>query len=223
MPSYRPLQRVGRHSRRGLSVRSRGVAHSLQFRGGRSVGPHAQRRRIKERFCGSHRLFLLDGTPLRHEDCPMADAVRSGTATRNAEVVMERPDGSRFTALVNIRALKDHRGNIQGAINCFQDISAHKAMEQEIQRKSRDLEDFFENGAVGLHIVSGQGIIQRANQAELDLLGLRSEEYVGRHIAEFHVDAPVIGISSRNSPAAKSSIAIRRGCVPRTARSSTCS
>ena len=66
-------------------------------------------------------------------------------------------------------------------------------MEQEIRRKSRDLEDFFENSAVGLHIVSGEGIIQRANQAELDLLGYRAEEYVGRHIAEFHVDAPVIG------------------------------
>jgi PAS domain S-box-containing protein len=147
----------------------------------------------KERFCGSHRLFLLDGTPLRHEDCPVADAVRSGTATRNAEVIMERPDGSRFTALVNIRALKDHRGNIQGAINCFQDISTHKALEQEIHRKSRDLQDFFENGAIGLHIVSADGIIQRANQAELDLLGFTAEEYVGRHIAEFHVDAPVIG------------------------------
>ena len=127
----------------------------------------------KERFCGSHRLFLPDGTPLRAEDCPMADAVRSGTATRNAEVIMERPDGSRFTALVNIRALKDLRGNIQGAINCFQDISAHKEMEDEVRRKSNDLEDFFENSAVGLHIVSGEGIILRANQAELDLLGYR--------------------------------------------------
>ncbi|MDA9491202.1 PAS domain-containing sensor histidine kinase [Bradyrhizobium sp. CCBAU 11361] len=147
----------------------------------------------KERFCGSHRLFLLDGTPLRAEDCPMADAIRVGTTTRNAEVIMERPDGARFTALVNIRALKDHRGNIQGAINCFQDISAHKKMEEEVRRKSSDLEDFFENSAVGLHIVSGEGIILRANQAELDLLGYRADEYVGRHVAEFHVDAPVIG------------------------------
>ena len=122
----------------------------------------------KERFCGSHRLFQLDGTPLPHADCPMANAVRSGGATRNAEVVIQRPDGTRFTALVNIRALKDHRGNIQGAINCFQDISAHKAMEEEVSRKSKDLEDFFENSAVGLHIVSSEGIIQRANQAELD-------------------------------------------------------
>ncbi|HYD43868.1 MAG TPA: PAS domain S-box protein [Phenylobacterium sp.] len=146
-----------------------------------------------ERFCGSHRLFLPDGTPLAHEDCPMAVAVRSGATTRNAEVVIERPDGARLTALVNIRPLKDHEGRIQGAINCFQDISAHKTMEEEVRRKTQDLEDFFENGAVGLHIVSGEGIILRANQAELDLLGYDAEDYVGRHIAEFHVDAPVIG------------------------------
>ena len=147
----------------------------------------------RERFCGSYRLFLPDGTPLPAEDCPMANAVRSGTATRNAEVLMERPDGTRFTALVNIRPLKDHRGNIQGAINCFQDISIHKAMEEEVRRRSSDLEDFFENSAVGLHIVSGEGIILRANQAELDLLGYTAEEYVGRHVAEFHADAPAIG------------------------------
>lgn len=27
----------------------------------------------KERFCGSHQLYLLDGTPLARNDCPMAD------------------------------------------------------------------------------------------------------------------------------------------------------
>jgi PAS domain S-box-containing protein len=147
----------------------------------------------KERFCGSHRLFLTDGTPLAHEVCPMAEAVRSGVDTRNAEVVMERPDGSRCVALVNIRSLKDHRGRIQGAINCFQDITAHKAIEDELRRKHQDLDDFFENSAIALHVVSGEGIIQRANQAELNLLGYSQQEYVGRHIAEFHADSPVIG------------------------------
>jgi PAS domain S-box-containing protein len=147
----------------------------------------------QERFCGSHRLFLPDGTPLAHEDCPMAEAIRSGIDTRNTEVVIEKPDGSRIVALVNIHALRDNHGRIQGAINCFQDISAQKAMEEEVRRKSADLEDFFENSAIGLHIVSGEGIIQRANKAELALLGYTAEEYIGRHIAEFHADAPVIG------------------------------
>jgi PAS domain S-box-containing protein len=147
----------------------------------------------RERFCGSHRLFLMDGTPLAHADCPMADALRSGTSTRNAEVMMERPDGSRFVALVNIRPLKDHHAQIQGAINCFQDISGRKEIEKTARVHAKDLEDFFENGAVGLHIVSGEGIILRANKAELDLLGYTAEEYVGRHVAEFHADAPTIG------------------------------
>jgi PAS domain S-box-containing protein len=146
-----------------------------------------------ERFCGSHQLYLLDGTPLAHSDCPMAAAVRLGTPTRNAEVIMARPDGTRFCALVNIRALRDHSGQIQGAINCFQDITGRKQVEEEILRKTQDLEDFFENGAVGLHIVSGEGIILRANKAELDMLGYKPKEYIGRHIAEFHADAPVIG------------------------------
>jgi PAS domain S-box-containing protein len=147
----------------------------------------------RERFCGSHRLFLPDGQPLPHEQCPVAEAVRAGTPTRNAEVVMERPDGSRITALVNIRPLRDRRGRIQGAINCFQDITASMRAEEDVRRKSADLEDFFENAAVALHIVSGEGIILRANKAELDLLGYAPEEYIGHHITEFHADAPVIG------------------------------
>src|SRR5687768_9055127 len=95
----------------------------------------------KERFCGSHRLFFSDGTALPHENCPMAEAVRSGSDTRNAEVIIERPDGSRTVALVNIRALRNHRGRIQGAINCFQDISAQKAMESDLHQAERALRE----------------------------------------------------------------------------------
>lgn len=59
-------------------------------------------------------------------------------------------------------------------------------------RRLDDLEDFFENGAIALHIVGGDGTILRANKAELDLLGYSTEEYIGHHIAEYHVDPPVI-------------------------------
>ncbi|MEY9755588.1 PAS domain-containing sensor histidine kinase [Bradyrhizobium yuanmingense] len=146
-----------------------------------------------EKFCGSHRLYRMDGTLLPHSECPMATAVRLGLPARNTEVMIERPDGSRITALVNIRPLRDHAGRIQGAINCFQDVSDRKKIEEEVRAKTKDLEDFFENSAVGLHIVGGDGIIRRANQAELDLLGYSAEEYIGHHVAEFHADAPVIG------------------------------
>ncbi|MEI1253007.1 PAS domain S-box protein [Rhizobium aouanii] len=146
----------------------------------------------RERFCGSHRLYLVDGTALAHEDCPMAEAIRTGHATRNEEVTIERPDGTRFIALVNIRPLRDQRGEIQGAINCFQDISKQKQLEEEARQKADDLEDFFENAAIGLHIVSHDGIILRANKTELNLLGYAPEEYIGRHVAEFHADSSAI-------------------------------
>ncbi len=54
------------------------------------------------------------------------------------------------------------------------------------------LADFFENAAVGLHWVGPDGTILRANRAELEMLGYSKEEYIGHHIAEFHVDRPII-------------------------------
>jgi len=146
-----------------------------------------------DRFCGSYRLYSTDGMPLAVDECPMASTLSAGLNARNQEVMIERPDGSRFVALMSIRTLRDRRGKIQGAINCFQDVSAHYLMAEELRRKSSDLEDFFENSAVGLHIVSGEGFILRANKAELSLLGYSANEYIGRHITEFHMDEPVIG------------------------------
>src|SRR6185436_15657826 len=55
-------------------------------------------------------------------------------------------------------------------------------------RAGRQLEDFFENAPVGSHWIGPDGILQRANRAELDLLGYPLEEYVGRSIREFHAD-----------------------------------
>jgi PAS domain S-box-containing protein len=88
-----------------------------------------------ERFCGSFKLFRPDGSFMPHEQCPMAE-VLSGKIpeTHDAEVFIERPDGSRMTVVVNIRPLKNERGEITGAINCFYDITARKQAE-EAQRR----------------------------------------------------------------------------------------
>jgi PAS domain S-box-containing protein len=64
--------------------------------------------------------------------------------------------------------------------------------EAKVSRSEQELADFFENGAVSLHWVDPEGYLLRANQAELELLGYSREEYVGQHIAQFHVDPEVI-------------------------------
>jgi PAS domain S-box-containing protein len=55
-----------------------------------------------------------------------------------------------------------------------------------------DLDDFFENGTVGLHLVGGDGTILKANPADYAPLGYSAEEYVGRNIVDFHADAEII-------------------------------
>lgn len=56
----------------------------------------------------------------------------------------------------------------------------------------RALADFFDSASIGMHCVGPDGLILHVNQAELDMLGYTSEEYLGRHIADFHADQPVI-------------------------------
>ncbi|WP_447976934.1 PAS domain S-box protein [Candidatus Nitrospira bockiana] len=59
-------------------------------------------------------------------------------------------------------------------------------------QKQTELEEFFENAPLGLHWVGPDGRILRANRAELEMLGYEPEDYVGHHIAEFHVDQDVL-------------------------------
>ena len=93
-----------------------------------------------ERFCGSHRMFRPDGSLLPHHQCPMADVLRSGVSVRQQEVHIERPDGSRGIALVDIEAVRDGGGNIIGAVNCFQDITERKRAEEYAKMLSREVD-----------------------------------------------------------------------------------
>jgi PAS domain S-box-containing protein len=93
-----------------------------------------------ERFCGSYRMFRPDGGLLPHHQCPMADVLRTGISVRQQEVHIERPDGLRGIALVDIEAIKDSGGNVVGAVNCFQDITERKRSETQIVNLAREAE-----------------------------------------------------------------------------------
>jgi signal transduction histidine kinase len=73
----------------------------------------------------------------------MAEVV-AGTLSeaRDAEVLIERPDGSRITVVVNISPLKSEGGDIIGAINCFYDITARKETEEALRDSDRRKTEF---------------------------------------------------------------------------------
>ena len=96
-----------------------------------------------ERFCGSYKLFRPDGTFMPHDLCPMAEVVSGKLSeVRDAEVLIERPDGSRITVVVNIRPQKNQQGEGAGAINCFYDITERKRTEEALRDSDRRKDDF---------------------------------------------------------------------------------
>lgn len=145
-----------------------------------------------DQWCVTWKLYYPDGTPMPHEECPMAAALKEGRSINGAEVIAERPDGKRVWFEAYPSPLRNDEGKIAGGINMLIDITERKQAEKQFRRSEQELTDFFENATIGLHWVGPDGIILRANQAELDLLGYTREEYVGRHIADFHADQDVI-------------------------------
>ncbi len=72
------------------------------------------------------------------------------------------------------------------------DITQRKQAELELKRAKDELFDFVENATIGIHWVGPDGNILWANRKELEMLGYTKNEYVGRHISEFHADHDVI-------------------------------
>ncbi|MDC8004290.1 PAS domain-containing protein [Aureisphaera galaxeae] len=66
--------------------------------------------------------------------------------------------------------------------------------EDEKKRRFTELEDFFMQGSIPVHIVGPDGTILWANQAELKSMGYEDapEEYIGQPIMKFHADQAVI-------------------------------
>jgi PAS domain S-box-containing protein len=73
--------------------------------------------------------------------------------------------------------------------------TAINAMTTAEQRaRIEELDDFFDNAPAGVHFVGFNGLILRANHAELALLGYDAEpeHYVGKHVRDIHANKPTV-------------------------------
>ncbi|MCH8685186.1 PAS domain-containing protein [Pedomonas mirosovicensis] len=174
-----------------------------------------------EALCESCRIYG-NGRELSFAETPAARVLQTGVPVAEQELEFELPDGRSVALLVNCEPVRDDEGQLAGAICCFRDITETVRTRSALRRSLQDLEDFFENGAVGLHLVAADGTILRANQAELDLLGYTREEYVGRSIRDFHADEDAIADILARLSRGRGWTSIRPASSPRMARSAMC-
>jgi signal transduction histidine kinase/CheY-like chemotaxis protein len=95
-----------------------------------------------DRFCGSLRLFSPDGTPLPHDRCWMAQALKKEMEFNGHEIVIERPTGERRTVLTHANPIRSGSGKVLGGVNVLVDITAHKNAEDTLRRADRARNEF---------------------------------------------------------------------------------
>jgi PAS domain S-box-containing protein len=166
----------------------------------------------RDLWCVSWRLRRLDGTPLPHEECPMAVALREDRPVRGVEVMAERPDGTRINLLPYPTPLHDSSGALVGAVNVLVDITERKQAEEAIKRLNETLEQRVEERSqlitqaftelraseerfrllvqgvadYSIFMLDPNGVVTNWNAGAARIKGYTAAEIVGQHFSRFY-------------------------------------
>ncbi len=106
-------------------------------------------------WCGSWKLYWPDGTPMPHDQCPMAVALKEDRPVRGLEAACERPDGMRVPFIPYPTPLHDESGQLVGAVNMLVDISERKRTEEQQALLVRELHHRVKNTLATVQAIMG--------------------------------------------------------------------
>lgn len=167
-----------------------------------------------DQWCVSWRLLLPDGTPLPHELCPMAVALKEDRPVRGVEIIAERPDGTRVSLLPYPTPLHDSTGALIGAVNMLVDITERKRAEQSVHELNESLEQrvaertqqlvqafnelraseerfrLLVEGVIdyAIFMLDPNGFVTSWNAGARRIKGYAAEEIIGHHFSQFYIE-----------------------------------
>lgn len=132
-------------------------------------------------WCGSWRLYWPDGTPLPHDQCPMAMALKEERAINGMEAAAERPDGTRIPFLAFPQPLRDSTGTVTGAVNMLVDISDRKQIEEQARDSQERFRRLFATAPMAVFVCDKDAVIQDFNEQAVELWGREPVRGVEKH------------------------------------------
>jgi PAS domain S-box-containing protein len=137
-----------------------------------------------EQYGGSFRRYSADGSPLGFESTPVAHVLRTGERVVGAELVIERPDGSRVPVLMNVAPLKSPAGEVVGAVCSFQELTERKRVEEALRAREAELQSVI-NRTPFMLVRCGRDLRYRfISEAYAQMIARRRDEVIGKTIAE---------------------------------------
>jgi PAS domain S-box-containing protein len=131
-----------------------------------------------DHWCVTWKLFYPDGTPMPHDRCPMAVALKEGRVIRGEEAIAERPDGTRVWFEPYPTPLRDETGRIIGGINMLVETTERERAD-EAQARLAAIVESSDDGIIGKNL---DGIITSWNRGAARLFGYSAEEAIGRPV-----------------------------------------
>jgi PAS domain S-box-containing protein len=133
-----------------------------------------------ERFCGSYRLFRVDGSPVPHEQCWMAVALSTQRFVAAAEIIIERPDGTRRTVLANASPLFDSSRALRGAVNVLTDVTELKDAKQALIANEVLLRQFIKHAPAAVAMYDTEMRYVNASEQWVTQFNLDGRNLIGR-------------------------------------------
>lgn len=99
------------------------------------------------------KLYHPDGTPMPHEECPMAISLRENRSLNGTKAIAERPDGERRWLKAYPSPLHNKNGDIIGGINMLIDVTEQEKAEQIVRRSEEKYRTLFETMEEGFCIL----------------------------------------------------------------------